>query len=122
MFFLPVDHADLAVMGLHTLTHVQEQGAGTAGEIQNLAQILAVSRGRVLPVERHDSRKNVGFALGGRISTDKGVTGLTKNAALPTSLFSSAFFLTKGKKLSKPHSVRLLSTLLSVKTLLFYRD
>jgi len=49
----------------HALSHVQEQGAGATGEIEDLLQSRLLSSGGLLTVESDDGREDVGNLLRG---------------------------------------------------------
>ena len=63
IFFLSVDHAD-AVFA-HALAYVEQQGPGTAGEIQYTMEIGLLARPRVLAVQGNNAGKNAGNLLRG---------------------------------------------------------
>jgi hypothetical protein len=57
VFFLPIDLAD--AMRAHPLAHVEQQGAGAAGEIEDAAEVRHLAGRGVLAVERDDRGQNV---------------------------------------------------------------
>ncbi len=65
VLFLPVDFANGAVRVFHPVPHIQEQGAGPAGEIEHALQPLLRPGLWFLTVQRDDSGEDVGNLLRG---------------------------------------------------------
>ncbi len=63
VLFLPEDFAD--AICAHAFSHVEEQGAGAAGEIEDLFQSRLLARGGLLAVEGDDGGEDVGNLLRG---------------------------------------------------------
>ena len=63
VLFLPINLAD--AIRTHALSHVEKQGAGAAGKVEDFLQSRLLASGGFLAVERDNGRENVGNLLWG---------------------------------------------------------
>ena len=61
VFLLPVNLAD--AVRPHAVAHVEQQGAGTAGEIEDALKAFPSTGGRFLAVQRDDAGEDAGYLL-----------------------------------------------------------